>query len=212
MRMILFGAPGSGKGTQAALLEKRLGVPAVSTGNILRAAIREGAEVGRKAKSFVDAGRLVPDEIMVEIIKTRLARPDCEKGFILDGFPRTVAQAEALEAAGIAIDHVLDIEVSDEEVERRLTGRRVCQSCEATFHIHGNPPGAEGVCDACGGELVRRDDDAPETVRSRLRVFHEATEPLKGWYERKGKLVTIVAHDTIPNISARIFAALGVRE
>jgi adenylate kinase len=210
MKMILFGAPGSGKGTQAALIEKRLDIPAISTGNILRAAIQEGAEVGREAKSYIDAGQLVPDEIMVEIIKTRLAQPDCAKGFILDGFPRTVPQAEALEANGVDIDKVLDIEVSDEEVERRLTGRRVCKACAAPFHLYSNPPKAEGVCDACGGELIHRDDDAPETVRNRLRVFHESTEPLKGWYERKGKLVTIVAHDTIPNISAKIFAALGV--
>lgn len=210
MKMILFGAPGSGKGTQATQLEKRLSIPAISTGNILRAAIKEGAEVGRKAKSYIDAGQLVPDEIMIEIIKTRLKQPDCEKGFILDGFPRTIAQAEALETQGVEIDRVLNIEVSDEEIERRLTCRRVCQSCAAPYHLNDNPPKSEGVCDACGGALIRRDDDAPETVRDRLRVFHESTEPLKGWYERRGKLVTVVAQEKVSDTSASVVAALGL--
>lgn len=210
MKMILFGAPGSGKGTQATQLEKRLNIPAISTGNILRAAIKDGAEVGLKAKAFIDAGQLVPDEIMIDVIKARLAQPDCENGFILDGFPRTVAQAEALETQGVDIERVLNIEVSDEEIERRLTGRRVCQNCAAPYHIHDNPPKREGECDACNGPLIRRDDDTPETVRDRLRVFHESTEPLKGWYERRGKLVTVVAREKVADTSACVLAALGL--
>lgn len=210
MKMILFGAPGSGKGTQAAQLEKRLGIPAISTGNILRAAIKEGAEVGLKAKTFIDAGQLVPDEIMIDVIKLRLTQPDCQNGFILDGFPRTIAQAEALEAQGVDIERVLNIEVADEEIERRLTGRRVCQSCAAPYHILDNPPKREGECDACAGTLIRRDDDAPETVRDRLRVFHESTEPLKGWYERRGKLVTVAARERVADTSASVLAALGL--
>ncbi|MDR1735623.1 MAG: adenylate kinase [Oscillospiraceae bacterium] len=210
MKMILFGAPGSGKGTQAARLEKRLSVPAISTGNILRAAIKNGEEMGLKAKAYVDAGQLVPDAVIIGIIKERLAKPDCENGFILDGFPRNIPQAEALEAQGVEIDKVLNIEVSDEEIERRLTGRRVCQRCEAPYHIADNPPKSEGVCDVCGGALIRRDDDSPETVRGRLRVFHESTEPLKGWYERKGKLVTVVARESVSDTSAAVLAALGL--
>lgn len=210
MKMILFGAPGSGKGTQAAQLEKRLGVPAISTGNILRASIKEGAEVGLRAKSYIDAGQLVPDDVMIEIIRARLGEPDCEKGFILDGFPRTIAQAEALETQGVEIERVLNIEVSDEEIERRLTGRRVCQDCSAPYHIADNAPKSEGVCDVCGGKLIRRDDDAPETVRGRLRVFHESTEPLKGWYERRGKLVTVAAQEKISDTTESVMAALGL--
>ena len=207
MKLILFGAPGSGKGTQASVLEQRLGTPAISTGNILRAAIAAKTPVGLRAESYVSVGNLVPDDLIVELVKDRLAQEDCQSGFILDGFPRTIPQGEALEAAGVAVDAVLNIEVSDEVIEQRLTGRRVC-ACGATYHVSFNPPAKEGVCDTCGGALIRRQDDNPETVRDRLRVFHETTEPLKGWYEKKGKLVTVAAADNVAGTSRKVLEAL----
>ena len=168
MNLILLGAPGAGKGTQAELLVHKLSIPAISTGNMLREAIAEGTELGMKAKSYMDGGNLVPDELILGIVADRVAQPDCAGGFILDGVPRTLAQAEALEAKGVKIDYVVDIEVPDSEIEGRMTGRRVCGRCGASYHIVAHPPKIDGICDECGGELVIRKDDAPETVRNRL--------------------------------------------
>lgn len=210
MRIILLGAPGSGKGTQAENIKSRLHIPAISTGAILREAIKQGTALGADAKSYVDAGKLVPDGVMVALIKERLGQPDCQNGYILDGFPRTVAQAEALEAIGVELDAVISIEVPDDEIERRLTGRRVCSACGRSWHVIYNPPRREGACDGCGGELVRREDDEPETVRRRLKVYHESTEPLKGWYQRKSRLRTVVSHEDVAVTTARTNEALGI--
>jgi adenylate kinase len=210
MRIIIMGAPGAGKGTQAERLRQRLGIPSVSTGQILRDAIKERSPLGEAAKGYLDAGALVPDEIVAGLLLDRLKNKDCENGYILDGFPRTIAQAEMLTEKGIELDAVISIEVSDDEVERRMTGRRVCPSCGQTYHTEANPPRREGVCDVCSGELVRRSDDEPETVRERLRVYHEATEPIKGYYERMGKLRTIVSSGIIWEVSERILEALGL--
>ncbi|MCI9157250.1 MAG: adenylate kinase [Lawsonibacter sp.] len=210
MKLILLGAPGAGKGTQAEILSAKLGVPAVSTGNILRAAIKEGTPTGLEAKRYMDAGRLVPDPVIIGIVADRLAKPDCAKGFILDGVPRTVGQAEALDAAGVTFDHVLSIEISDGEIEERMSGRRVCQNCGAPYHVKARPPKREGVCDACGGQLVQRADDAAETVRKRLEVYHAETEPLKGFYEGKGILIPVANQDTIEGTNRVIMEALGL--
>lgn len=164
MKLILLGAPGAGKGTQAEKIVDKFGIPAISTGNILRAAVKDGTEMGLKAKSFMDAGQLVPDEVVIGIIKDRLKEKDCENGFILDGFPRTIPQAQALEDAGIEIDKVVDIEVPDEKITKRMSGRRVCAKCANSYHLEYKKPQTDGVCDACGGELIQRKDDAPETV------------------------------------------------
>lgn len=210
MKLILLGAPGAGKGTQAEVLCKKLGIPTISTGNILRAAIKDGTPTGLKAKSYIDAGALVPDEVIIGIINERLAQADCQNGYILDGVPRTIAQAEALEAAGIRFDCVLDIEVSDEEIVSRMSGRRACTDCGATYHVKAAPPKVEGVCDACGGKLVQRDDDKPETVQDRLRVYHAQTEPLKDFYAQRGVLKVVDNQPTIEDTSKAIAAALGV--
>ena len=210
MKLILLGAPGAGKGTQAEILSAKLGVPAVSTGNILRAAIKEGTPTGLEAKRYMDAGRLVPDPVIIGIVADRLAKPDCAKGFILDGVPRTVGQAEALDAAGVTFDHVLSIEISDGEIEERMSGRRVCQNCGAPYHVKARPPKREGVCDACGGQLVQREDDQAETVRKRLAVYHEETEPLKGFYEQKGVLTLVANQDSIEGTNRGIMEALGL--
>ena len=178
MKLILLGAPGAGKGTQAEILSAKLGIPTISTGNILRAAIKEGTSIGLEAKSYMDAGKLVPDSVIIGIVAQRLEQPDCARGFILDGVPRTIGQAQALDQAGVTFDHVVSIEISDGEIEERMTGRRVCQSCGAPYHVKAKPPKAEGVCDTCGGPLVQRADDKPETVRHRLEVYHAETEPL----------------------------------
>ena len=188
MKLILLGAPGAGKGTQAEILSKKLGIPTISTGNILRAAVKAGTSVGLKAKSYMDAGKLVPDDVILDIIEERLAQPDCNGGYILDGVPRTIAQAEALEARGITFDHVISLEVSDEDIVKRMDGRRVCSHCGTPFHIESNPPKVADVCDVCGGELIERDDDKPETVRHRLEIYHQSTEPLKDFYQKRGKL------------------------
>ena len=188
MNMILLGAPGAGKGTQAELLVEKLSIPAISTGNMLREAIANGTDLGKKAKQYMDEGNLVPDELILGIVADRVAQDDCAKGFILDGVPRTLAQAEALEAKGVRIDHVVSIEVDDSEIEGRMTGRRVCGKCGASYHVVANPPKTEGVCDSCGAELVIRKDDAPETVRRRLDVYHAETEILKEFYQKLGKL------------------------
>ena len=210
MKLILLGAPGAGKGTQAEILSARLSIPTISTGNILRAAIKEGTPTGLEAKSYMDAGRLVPDSVIIGIVAERLGQPDCAGGFILDGVPRTIGQAEALDAAGIAFDKVLSIEISDGEIEERMSGRRVCQSCGAPYHVKARPPKVEGVCDACGGQLVQRADDAAETVRKRLEVYHAETEPLKGFYEGKGILIPVANQDTIEGTNRVIMEALGL--
>ncbi|MBD5083597.1 MAG: adenylate kinase [Clostridiales bacterium] len=209
MKLIMLGAPGAGKGTQAAILSERLGIPTISTGNILRAAVKNGTPVGLQAKSYMDAGKLVPDEVIIGIIAERLAEDDCQGGFILDGVPRTIAQAEALEQAGVKFDCVLDIEVPDQEIMRRMTGRRACTACGATYHVEAAPPKTEGVCDACGGTLVQRDDDKPETVQSRLTVYHAQTEPLKDFYAQRGVLKTVENQPTIEATAKAVADTLG---
>ena len=210
MKLILLGAPGAGKGTQAEILCDKLGIPTISTGNILRAAVKDGTPMGKKAKGFMDAGALVPDDVIVGIVKERLAEPDCAKGFILDGMPRTIAQGEALEQMGVEIDKVVNLIVPDEAITRRMSGRRVCAKCGASYHIVNIPPKTEGVCDVCGGKLVQRKDDDPETVRDRLEVYHRETEPLKGFYEARGILKTVEDQSTVDGTTQAILRALGV--
>ncbi|MCI9557548.1 adenylate kinase [Oscillospiraceae bacterium 50-16] len=210
MKLILLGAPGAGKGTQAEILSQRLGIPTISTGNMLRAAIQAGTPTGLEAKRYMDAGRLVPDEVIIGVVAQRLEQPDCAKGFILDGVPRTLAQAEALDRAGVTFDKVLSIEISDREIEERMGGRRVCSGCGAPYHVKARPPKREGVCDSCGGSLVQRDDDRPETVRQRLEVYHTETEPLKGFYEGKGLLSPVANQDTIEGTAKVMMEALGI--
>lgn len=210
MNLILLGAPGAGKGTQAEIICAKLSIPSISTGNILRAAVKEGTEMGLKAKSFMDAGALVPDEVIIGILKERLAQDDCANGFILDGVPRTIAQAEALEAAGIQFDNVISLEVTDEEVEQRMTGRRTCLACGATYHVVANPPKQKGICDQCGKELTIRKDDKPETVKDRLATYHKETEPLKGFYETRGVLKLVENKGSIEATNQAIMEALGV--
>lgn len=210
MKLILLGAPGAGKGTNAEILSDKLNIPTISTGNILREAIKNGTETGLKAKSFMDAGKLVPDDVIIGIVRERVARDDCANGFILDGVPRTIPQAEALEAAGIHFDAVVSIEIDDAVIEARMTGRRVCGSCGSSYHVTANPPKIEGICNACGSELVTRPDDVPETVRSRLAVYHKETEALKGFYEKLGKLRLIEGNQPIEDATRDILAALGV--
>jgi len=209
MNVILLGAPGAGKGTQAEIISAKLGIPTISTGNILREAVKNGTEIGLPAKSFMDGGKLVPDEVLVGIVKERVAQDDCKKGFILDGMPRTIPQAEALVAQDVKIDKVVSIEIADEVIENRMTGRRVCAACGASYHVVANPPKVEGVCDSCGGELAIRKDDAPETVKNRLQVFHNETEPLKAFYENMGILVEVKGDQPIENATKDILAALG---
>ena len=210
MKLIMFGAPGAGKGTQAAILSERLGIPTISTGNILRAAVKNGTPVGLEAKRYMDAGQLVPDQVIIDIIVERLGEDDCGHGFILDGVPRTIPQAEALEKAGVKFDCVLDIEVSDEEIVSRMSGRRACTDCGATYHVKAAPPKTEGVCDACGGKLVQRDDDKPETVQDRLSVYHAQTEPLKEFYAKRGILKSVDNQPTIEETAKVIVAVLGI--
>ena len=206
----MFGAPGAGKGTQAAILSERLEVPTISTGNILRAAVKNRTPVGLQAKAYMDAGKLVPDEVIIGIIGERLAEPDCAKGYILDGVPRTIAQAEALERAGIQFDCVLDIEVPDEEIRHRMIGRRACPVCGATYHLEAAPPQKEGVCDHCGSGLVLREDDKPETVQSRLSTYHVQTEPLKKFYDRRGILKVVGFQPSIEATTQAIADILGI--
>ena len=210
MKLILLGAPGAGKGTQAEILSEKLSIPTISTGNILREAIKNGTETGLKAKSFMDAGKLVPDDVIIGIVRERVAQPDCANGYILDGVPRTIPQAQALEDAGIHFDCVVSIEIADSVIEARMTGRRVCGSCGASFHIVANPPKKEGVCDLCGSELVIRKDDAPETVKNRLKVFHTETEALKDFYRKLGILKLVEGDQPIEAATAEILRALGV--
>ncbi|MCH5191964.1 MAG: adenylate kinase [Oscillospiraceae bacterium] len=208
MNLILLGAPGAGKGTQAEKICDKYGIPAVSTGNIIREAIKNGTDMGLKAKSYTDAGALVPDDVVIGIIKERLAEHDCKNGFVLDGFPRTIPQAEALDKMGVVIDKVVDIEVSDEAIAARLSGRRVCLKCGATYHTEYKKSKTEGICDICGDELVQRKDDKPETVLDRLRVYHEQTEPLKDYYEKTGKLVIVEGQEKVEDTTALVFKTL----
>ena len=208
MRLILLGAPGAGKGTQAEIICEKLSIPAISTGNILREAVKNGTEMGQKAKSFIDSGKLVPDEVIISIIKERLSEPDCAGGFILDGVPRTVVQAEAIEKAGIEIDKVIDIEVADEAIVKRLSGRRVCASCGTSYHTIYKPSSDPTKCDRCGGELIVRKDDEPATVLERLAVYHEQTEPLKDFYAARGKLAVVEGQEEVADTTALVFKAL----
>lgn len=208
MNIIFLGAPGAGKGTQAEIVSKKLSIPTVSTGNIIRAALKDETEMGLKAKEYIEAGKLVPDDVVIGIIKDRLSESDCAKGFILDGFPRTIPQAKALDDMGIVIDKVIDIEVADENIAKRMSGRRVCKSCGSSYHTEYKKPAEEGICNACGGELVRRKDDAPETVLERLKVYHEETEPLKEFYASKGKLVIVEGQEDVEDTTALTLKAL----
>ena len=208
MNMIFLGAPGAGKGTQAEVVCKELNIPAISTGNMLREAVKNGTEAGLKAKSFMDAGELVPDEVVIGILKDRIAQPDAQNGFILDGFPRTVEQAEALDKMGVNIDKVVEIAVSDEAITARMSGRRVCEGCGNSYHIEFKPTKVEGICDACGAKVVQRIDDKPETVQARLKTYHEKTAPLKDYYEKRGKLVTVEGQNEIAETSRLTLAAI----
>ncbi len=208
MKLILLGAPGAGKGTQAEIISEKLGIPTISTGNIIRAALKSGSQMGQAAKAYIEAGKLVPDEVVIGIIKDRLAEDDCKNGFILDGFPRTIPQAEALDRMGIIIDKVIDIEVADEKIARRVSGRRVCLDCGATYHIDYKKSKVEGVCDHCGSTLVQRKDDHPDTVAARLLEYHEQTEPLKGYYEACGKLVIVEGQEELADTTKLTLAAI----
>ncbi len=212
MKLILLGAPGAGKGTQAKVLSQKLSLPTISTGDLLRDVVKSGTPLGRKVKAVIDAGNLVPDALVMSIIRERLREPDCSNGYILDGMPRTLTQAEALENAGIEIDTALIIEISDEEIGARMTGRRVCTACGATYHIVSAPPDKEGICDSCGGRLTVRKDDEPETVKQRLRIFHEETEPLKAYYLSLGQLIKVDNQPTIEATTAAIFKELGIKD
>ena len=212
MKLILLGAPGAGKGTQAEILSAKLGIPTISTGNILRAAIKDGTPTGVKAKSYIDAGQLVPDEVIIGIIDERLSQDDCRGGYILDGVPRTIAQAEALEKAGVRFDAVISIEISEDEILRRMSGRRVCEACGSSYNVEAVPPRVEGICDNCGGKLIQRKDDTPETVRERLKVYHTETEPLVGFYAQRGLLKSVAVNGTKEATAQAILAALGMKE
>jgi adenylate kinase len=208
MKLIFLGAPGAGKGTQAEIIAAELKIPTISTGNIIREALANGTDRGLKAKSFIEAGKLVPDDVVIGIIKERLAADDCSNGLILDGFPRTIPQAEALDNMGIVIDKVVDIDVPDENIVNRMSGRRVCKACGSSYHIENKKPKVEGVCDACGGELQIRKDDAPETVLDRLNVYHEQTEPLKDYYAKCDKLRSVEGTAPIKEITDSILKVL----
>ena len=209
MNLILLGAPGAGKGTQAELLTEQLHIPSISTGNMLREAIANGSDLGKQVKQFMDEGSLVPDELVLSIVAERTARDDCANGFILDGVPRTLAQAEALQAKGVRIDHVVSIELSDDVIESRMTGRRVCTKCGASYHIVANPPKLDGICDQCGEQVTIRKDDAPETVRHRLEVYHASTEVLKDYYRAQGKLRLVEGNQSIEDANRDILKAIG---
>ena len=208
MKLILLGAPGAGKGTQAEFICGKLSIPTISTGNIIRAALKAGTEMGLKAKEFIDNGQLVPDDVVIGIIKERLSEDDCQNGFILDGFPRTIPQAEALDEMGIEIDKVIDIEVPDEKIVARMSGRRVCPKCGNSYHLIYKQPAKENTCDACGEELVLRKDDHPDTVKERLNVYHDQTEPLKDFYAKKNKLFIVEGQEEVADTSALVLKAL----
>ena len=212
MNLILLGAPGAGKGTQGELLSEKLGIPAISTGNMLREAMKNGSELGKQVKQYMDEGSLVPDDVIMSIIEERVAEPDCKNGFILDGVPRTLAQAEAMEARGVQIDHVVSLEVDDDEIADRMSGRRVCTKCGASYHIVNNPTKVAGICDLCGSEVTIRKDDEPATVRHRLDVYHASTEVLKSFYQERGKLRLVYGNQPISGTHRDILVAIGVAE
>jgi adenylate kinase len=210
MKIIFLGAPGAGKGTQADIVSARLGIPTISTGAIIRSALKEGTKMGLEAKKFIEAGALVPDDIVIGIVKERLSESDCDKGYILDGFPRSVPQAEALEAMGVSLDKVISLEVSDEEIVERMSGRRVCPGCGRTYHTTHLPSKKGEECEDCGAKLSIRADDAPDVVRSRLEVYHSVTEPLKAYYESKGMLCLVDGKASVEEITKRTLEALGL--
>lgn len=213
MRLILLGPPGAGKGTQAKRLVEKYGIPQISTGDMLRAALKAGTELGKEAKTYMDAGKLVPDSVVIGLIDERIKEADCKNGFMLDGFPRTVAQADALKGVmdkmGLKLDHVISIDVDNDDLLGRLTGRRTCRGCGAGFHVQFDPPKIEGVCDKCGAELYQRDDDKEETIRNRLKVYADQTEPLIAYYKAAGLLRSIVGTGSIDEIFGRITSVLG---
>ena len=209
MKLVILGAPGAGKGTQAGLLADRLGIPTISTGNLLRAAMQQGTELGKQVKEAMDAGKLVSDELIIQLVKERLGQEDCKNGYLLDGFPRTLAQAKAL--SGFAkIDGALSIEVSDSEIEHRMEGRRICSQCQATYHVEDNPPKVEGICDKCGGQLVIRKDDTQDVVENRLHIYHEETEPVKEYYRQEGLLLAVRGQKKLADTTQLVFDALGI--
>ena len=213
MKIIMLGAPGAGKGTQAKMIAKEYGIPHISTGDIFRANIKEGTELGKEAKTYMDAGQLVPDELTVKILLDRVAKDDCKNGYVLDGFPRTIPQAEVLDEAltklGDKIDFAIDVDVPDENIVRRMGGRRACVTCGATYHIEHVPPKTEGICDTCGSELILRDDDKPETVSNRLKVYHDQTQPLIDFYTKKGVLKSVDGTIDMMDVFASIKAILN---
>ena len=209
MNLILLGAPGAGKGTQAEMLIEQLRIPSISTGNMLREAMANGSNLGKMVKNHMDEGRLVPDELVLSLVAERVRMPDCKNGFILDGVPRTLSQAKALDAANVQIDHVVSIEIDDNVIEGRMTGRRVCTKCGASYHIAANPPKTEGICDLCDSELMIRKDDAPETVRHRLAVYHETTEVLKSYYAQQEKLRLVNGDQPIKDAFRDVLKAIG---
>lgn len=209
MKLVILGAPGAGKGTQAGLLADRLGIPTISTGNLLRAAMQQGTKLGKQVKEAMDAGKLVSDELIIQLVKERLGQEDCKNGYLLDGFPRTLAQAKAL--SGFAkIDGALSIEVSDSEIEHRMEGRRICSQCQATYHVEDNPPKVEGICDKCGGQLVIRKDDTHDVVENRLHIYHEETEPVKEYYRQEGLLLAVRGQKKLADTTQLVFDALGI--
>ena len=209
MKLVLLGAPGAGKGTQGEVISQKYNIPTISTGNIIRAALKRGTEMGLKAKAYIDSGRLVPDEVVISIVKDRISQSDCEGGFILDGFPRSISQAEALETMGVHIHCVLSLEVADDVIIERMAGRRLCSKCGASYHIEHMKPKQENICDKCGAPLYIRSDDAAETVKSRLEVFHDQTEPLKAFYEEKGLLKCVSSEASVDETAALVFEALS---
>lgn len=210
MKLLFLGAPGAGKGTQADIIAKKLSIPTISTGNILRAAVKNRTPVGIRAAEYMDKGALVPDEVIIDIVRERLAEPDCAAGYILDGMPRTLAQAAALEESGIELDAAVSIDVPDEVIVNRMGGRRTCPACGASFHVTANPPKAEGICDSCGAALTIRKDDAPETVLQRLATYHAQTEPLIGFYAARGKIRHVDGTAGLEDTTKAIVAALGI--
>ncbi len=212
MKILFLGAPGAGKGTQAEIVCQKLGIPTISTGAIIREALKEGTEMGLAAKSYIDAGKLVPDEVVIGIVKDRLAQDDCKNGFILDGFPRTLPQAEALDNMGVSLDVALNLAVPDERIVERMSGRRVCEVCGATFHVIYKPTAKEGICDKCGGKLKVRSDDQPEVVLDRLQVYHKQTEPLEHYYAERGILVTVNGRDSVEETTKATLEALQIHD
>ena len=212
MNLILIGPPGAGQGTQGEILAEKLGIDTISTGLMLRTAIKEQTEVGKLAEQYINDGKLVPDDVIVSIVKERLSQPDCEKGFILDGFPRTTAQAEALTESGVKIDKVLSLEVDDDMIVKRLSSRRECSKCGAPYSTIFNTPKTEGKCDKCGGDLIQRADDNPDTIKNRLDVYHEQTEPIKGYYEKLGLLVKAEGKNELEDTTRNVMKALGLEE